>query len=216
MAQAQTTPKRTNCPNCGAKLPEQPLSLCSYCAMPLDLADGANQKESKNTARIQKVPAGKGFEEAMEATPPESAQWMYGWRMAYQGRTLLALALPLLGAAWFWGSGSYFLRVPTFLAYVVIAMGITKILKGGGLQSSATEAKLLKRHAMILDRRSETTLRGWGGDTRYFFELEFEDGGVGEFGMHGRGTGEEPFPSGMFGVAYTRGEELLDFKQVRV
>ena len=29
----------THCPNCGLALPEQPLSLCAYCAMPIGLED---------------------------------------------------------------------------------------------------------------------------------------------------------------------------------
>ena len=216
MAQAQPTQKRTHCPNCGAKLPEQPLSLCSYCAMPLDLAGGADKLETKNSPRILKVREGKGFEEALAADPPESASWVHGWRTSYQGKTLLVLSLPAFGSSLLWGSGMIALRFGTLLGLALAAMGVSKLVKGKQLREEAVKLKLLKRPALILDRRSETTLRGWGGSTRYFFQLEFEDGGVAEFGMDGRGTGEEPFPSGIFGVAYTRGEELLDFTQVRV
>ncbi len=216
MAQATSPPKRTNCPNCGAKLPEQPLSLCSYCAMPLDLADGVESQESKNTARIQKIPGGKGYEEAMAADPPESGTWFRGWRMTYQGKTLLILAGLALVLGLVLGNGTIALRPPMLLGYVLLIVGILKIVKGGAMCREAVQGKLLKRPALILDRRSDTTVRGWGGDTRYFFTIEFEDGGIAEFGMDGRGTSEEPFPNGMFGIAYTRGTELLEFKQIRV
>jgi hypothetical protein len=184
--------------------------------MPLDLADGASERESKNTARIRKVAEGKGYEEALAATPPESPLWMRGWRMAYQGKSALILAIPAFVMGLAWGNGPIGLRLGSVLAYALAAFGVVRILIGSKLRTRATQAGLLKRSAYIQDRRSETTLRGWGGETRYYFLLEFEDGGIAEFGMDGRGTGEEPYPSGIFGVAYTRGQELLDFQQIRV
>ena len=88
-----------------------------------------------------------------------------------------------------------------------------------GIETSKREAvalPLLKRAGLILDRRSETLLRGWTGSTMYYFKIEFEDGVVGEFAYAGRGAHEDPYVNNLPGVAYTRGPTLLHFKHVRV
>lgn len=213
MVQAEEVQKRTKCPNCGAKLPEQPLSLCSYCAMPLDLAEGAGKRETKHTARIQKISQHDDYAEAMELTPPESHRWQQGWRMVYRGRVLAVVGLLALGVDRIVGSGTLAMAI---LAALVILAGVWQVVRGKQLQAQETRLPVLKRPALITDRRSDTTLRGWGGETKYHFTIEFEDGGVGEFGMQGKGVNEEPYTTNLPGVAYTRGETLLHFKHIRV
>jgi hypothetical protein len=50
----------------------------------------------------------------------------------------------------------------------------------------------------------------------YFFQLEFADGGSGEFRYPGRGVNHDLLVSGNTGVAFTRGELLVDFLPIRV
>ena len=216
MPPASTVEKRTHCPNCGVKLPEQPLSLCAYCAMPIDLAGGSERKETQNTARIQKVEAHDGYGEAQAFEPPESGEWQRGWRLGYRGRVLIALGLLALIPNVLLGSGSYLARPWTWLTVVLLGLGVSCLLRGGALRAAEVAKPLLKRAALITDRRSDTTIRGWGGATRYFFTIEFADGNVAEFDMSGRGVNEEPYATNLPGVAYTRGERLLFFKHIRV
>ena len=45
---ATTAPKRTTCPQCGSKLPDIPVSLCPYCASPLETEEDRKRLESVN------------------------------------------------------------------------------------------------------------------------------------------------------------------------
>ena len=87
---------------------------------------------------------------------------------------------------------------------------------GVAMQAEAVERPLLKRPGLIVDRRSDTSIRGWNGFTTYYFTIEFEDGGAGEFRFPGLGAQEDPYPTNLPGVAYTRGTELLHFRHIRV
>ena len=214
MAQATTEAKPTNCPNCGMRLPEQPLSLCAYCAMPLGMATDEKGKETKNTARIQKVEAHDGFAPALEADPPESAEWLLGWRTSYRGRVWTFLGVVLLVANFLLGWGA---QDPLALgAYVWLIAGMWQMVKGRALQKNELSMPVLKRAALITDRRSDTSISGWGGSTRYYFKIEFADGNEAEFEMSGRGVNEGPYTTNLPGVAYTRGPKLLSFKHIRV
>jgi hypothetical protein len=99
---------------------------------------------------------------------------------------------------------------------IVLILGIWAFIQGRNSMQRAHRFPLLKRPALILDRRSETRIRGWSGDTTYFFKLEFEDGAQGEFNFPGLGPQEDPYATNLPGVAYTRGQELLHFRHVRV
>ena len=94
--------------------------------------------------------------------------------------------------------------------------GAVWIYRGRARKREAVALPLLKRAGLILDRRSETVLRGWTGSTTYYFKIEFEDGVVGEFAYEGRGAQEDPYVNNLPGVAYTRGPTLLHFRHVRV
>lgn len=213
MVQAAEAQKR--CPNCNAKLPEQPLSLCSYCAMPLDLAEGAEKRESKHTARILKVREHEKFAAAETFQPPESYLWQQGWRLGYTGKVLIGLGVASLALGALLG-GFAPLGIWSLLGYALVILGAVSIVRGRKFQAEETKLPILRRPALIVDRRSDTTIRGWGGETQYFFEIEFEDGGVGEFGMQGKGVNEEPYTTNLPGVAYTRGTTLLHFQHIRV
>ena len=87
---------------------------------------------------------------------------------------------------------------------------------GRAMRKDAVALPLLRRAGLIVDRRSETEIRGWGGRTTYYFKVEFEEGIVGEFRYPGLGAQEDPYATNLPGVAYTRGTELLHFRHIRV
>jgi hypothetical protein len=226
-----TTTQRTHSPNCGAKLPEQPLSLCAYCAMPLELADmGVEQgkaSESPNAPKLAKLLEQDALPEALEWTPPEGSSFQAGIRAKSRAVTLLpaGVVLLILGRLIHGGSdgGTSDSGGPGFASIFLTALGvlltlggITLWLRGSSACKRALSMPLLRRPAYIRDRRSETQVVGWGGRTTYYFELEFEGGQVAEFSHEGRGPSEDPYVNGMTGVAYTRGTELLHFRQVRI
>ena len=66
----------------------------------------------------------------------------------------------------------------------------------------------------LLDRRSETSVRGGVGSTTYVFKIRFEDGSEGEFTHVGRGSMYDPPANGAAGVAYTRGPRMLEFRRI--
>jgi len=65
-------------PNCGAKLHRPDLSLCAYCAMPLDIASGPPKVDDETIARPQahararQLPGGDGVRAARSARREES------------------------------------------------------------------------------------------------------------------------------------------------
>ena len=208
--------KRETCPTCGASLPDVPVSLCPYCASPLETREDREQKASIHAARIGKIAGHADYAAALEWTPPESRDWARGKRKAWWGLRLgvSGVALAVLGAV---TSGGAVLTSPLFwLGLGVTAWGVSWSIKGRQMQAAAVAQPVLKRPALILDRRSETAIRGWTGDTTYFFRIEFEDGIQGEFAYPGLGAQDEPYANNLPGVAYTRGPVLLHFRHIRV
>ncbi len=214
----ETATKRTHCPNCGARLPEQPLSICSYCAMPLDLAaDKPGTAQSPNAGKILKIAEQEGFAAAMQKKPHEGPAYQEGRRRAKRGRLLLVTGLLVALLGGFLSDWTSLLSRPLFVAGgLAVIVGLSWSFRGARAMRMATGQALLRRPALILDRRSDTALEGWWGYTVYFFELEFADGSKGEFAYPGRGASEDLYVNGMTGVAYTRGGELLEFEHVRV
>ena len=211
--------RKTNCPTCGAKLPDVPVSLCPYCASPLETASDREAQRSVHAARIGRVREHATFDAAMAFEPSNSADWWNARRRAWWGSRGLGVGLSLVGiGAWLnRADGASLLLNPwSLLGAALAGFGLFQWSKGKQGMSSALEHKLLKRPAIVLDRRSETAIHGWSGQTDYYFLLEFEDGVQGEFRRPGRGAQEDPYATNLPGVAYTRGTELLHFQHVRV
>ena len=164
------------CPQCGSKLPDIPVSLCPYCASPLETAAAGGLM-----SLVGAFLAGSGGDEGIGAG-----------LMALGPILLILIGVGLLGLALWLRS------------------------KGKTQQEAAVARPLLKRAALIVDRRSETEISGWTGRTTYYFTVEFEDGGVGEFRFPGLGAQEDPYATNLPGVAYTRGADLLLFRHIRV
>lgn len=217
-ATASPTKALTHCPHCGSKLPDIPVSLCPYCASPLETAADRKRLESVNAARIERVTQHADFEAACEATPPESTTFHEGARRAWWSLPLIGLGVlfaltvvPPFGRGFDLG-GFVLLVLGAASAGAGIHLGRT----GRAMRKDAVALPLLRRAGLIVDRRSETEIRGWGGRTTYYFKVEFEEGIVGEFRFPGLGAQEDPYATNLPGVAYTRGTELLHFRHIRV
>ena len=216
MSDSSQTQRPTHCPSCGVKLPDIPISLCAYCAMPVVIA---GQKDtdgvSPNAGRIGKIAGHKNYEEVQGHHAQEIPEFFTGGRFAWHGRNFVILDLALVGLGFLTSSSTYLLPWSAF-AIVSVLVGVGMIVKGMGMRTRSVADPIAKRSGMIVDRRSETEVCGWNGSTSYFFTIEFEDGAVGEYSYAGRGATEDPYPNGMTGIAFLRGTSLLEFKQIRV
>lgn len=205
---------RTHCPTCGAKITRPDLSICAYCTTPLGLGSAA--KESANQKRLAAMKEHELFAASFAWDPPESLQHERGANWRRRG-TLAAVLGGLLTTWVFVGPGLNPPGIVTLIgALVLLGLGLFGIVKGSALCKAETERPLLKRCAIVTDRRSETAITGWGGRTVYFFALELEDGSEGEFNHEGRGAQYQPLVPGNTGIAFTRGDRLLAFKPIRV
>lgn len=213
-----TLSKQTHCPNCGVKLPDQPLSLCAYCAMPLglDKAAVAGAGPSPNAGRIARVEQHADYAAAMAWDPPEGYTYWQGARRVFHAKSLAVVAVAALLLAALTGESTFLLRPAAVLGLLAAVASAFLWISGRRLEERATALPLLKRAGMITDRRSDTRLKGWTGSTTYHFTVEFAEGVVGEFSFPGRGSQEEPYVTNLPGVAYTRGTELMAFKHIRV
>src|SRR4051794_36353829 len=63
-------PVRTHCPNCGARLARQDLSLCAYCATPLQL-DAKPAVDDETVRRLQRLREHAAWPQASALTPSE-------------------------------------------------------------------------------------------------------------------------------------------------
>ncbi len=198
------------------KLPDIPISLCAYCAMPVILGQQADASGvSPNAGRIAKIKDHKTFEDVERHLAQETPAYFTGGRFSWHGRNfvLLGFVLVAIGAM---ASESTLLLPWSAFALVCVALGAFMILKGMGMRAKSVADPITKRPGMIVDRRSETKVEGWYGSTDYYFTIEFEDGAIGEYSFSGRGATEDPYPKGLTGLAFLRGTNLLEFKQVRV
>jgi hypothetical protein len=123
------------------------------------------------------------------------------------------LALGCCAGAAFMEQGGYIGRWPVLVAVVLIAIAIFLLAGAVTIRGNARNAPMLRRPARVLDRKSRTALSDEVGATTYFFQLRFADGSEGEFRLAGRGTMYEPPTVGASGLAYTRGDTLLEFKR---
>lgn len=206
------------CPNCDSKLPDTPVSICPYCVYPLgtEKAKTASGAESPNRARILRIAEQEKYPAAQEIQPPENQEFQRGGIAIFWGKTCLYLSPIVIGLGWILGAPSPLTHWITWLGFVDLLLGAGLILRGTAARKRAVALPMLMRPALILDRRSDTQIKGWGGFTVYYFELEFEDGTRAEFRYPGRGSSAEPYVNNLPGLAFTRGEDLLLFKHIRV
>jgi hypothetical protein len=210
-----TKPKqRTHCSVCGQKVVRQDMPYCIYCGNHFEMMEGgsAERKSTKNMLRLSKMPEHPEYADAIAATPPEDPE-TDGWRRKTKaGAISAALGVVLVGAALTLGWSVLW----TVLGVLFVAGGGWLAVAHAGLLKKRLALPMMARAAVVTDRRSETELRFNTGITTYFFTLEFDDGNEAEFRYPGRGAHTEPLSKGVTGVAYTRGDYLISFRQVRV
>jgi hypothetical protein len=204
-------PAKTHCPNCGAKLHRPDLSLCAYCAMPLDIAGGATKVDDETIARLKRMREHAMFPAAMAFTPRDPRVEKKASRLLAWGSVALVLAV-LAGAWWttmrLSGSSG---TVAGIVAGVLLAVSIVLLVLPGSMRRASDARALLRRPAIVVVRRSEMSDKG---ETSYWFTLRFDDGSEGEFRRPGLGTMYEPMANGYSGIAYTIGAELVDFRRL--
>jgi len=211
-------PTPTTCPTCGVKITLTHLSLCAYCGSPLAITSGERPPVDRTTMRrLAKMTEHADYAEAMTWDPPETL----GVQAVIARRTPADVALVLgglfaLGGLWsVLSAGNAPLGWTALgLGAVAMAWGIATRLSVSRVVVEAGSAPLMRRPAIVADRRSETDVES--GSTLYFFQLQFDDGSEAEFRFPGRGASYEPLVKGNTGLAYTRRQDLLAFRGIRV
>jgi len=203
----------TRCPTCGVKLHRTDLSLCAYCASPLRSGADSAPPDDETQRLFAKIEAHPSYAAAMSWTPIEAEVEARARRLALLGWLTVAIALALCIGAAFMDRGGYIGRWPVLAAVVVIAISIFLLAGAVTVRGNARLQPILRRPARVLDRHSRTELSGRTGATVYTFRMRFADGSEGEFRFRGRGTLYEPPTVGATGLAYTRGETLVEFKR---
>lgn len=215
-----TTTATPTCPACGAKITRPELSLCSYCASPLGLDKDLDSEPTKTMQRLARMEEHKDFTPALAWDPPEeledprirplraNASVLFLSACVVAGFTALRWVLP-------GGPDSFVVPVLGLIAAGTMSFSLYRRWTAQRLLAAAREFPLLKRPCLVRDRGSVMGDRGLGSTT-YLFDLEFGDGTQGDFGYPGRGASHDPMTRGSTGIAYTRRDRLLAFKQIRV
>lgn len=207
-------PARTHCPNCGAKLHRQDLSLCAYCATPLTLGGKVEIAGDEVAQRLTRLREHKDFASSMRWTPRDPEIELRVERLRSRAWLLFILSVAILGASTLISKS---LAEPNALTFVGGAgvLGSLAMFAWAALERRRSlSLPLLRRPSLVVNRRSITAEKAGPGATVYFFTLHFDDASEGEFRWPGQGTMYEPMPNGTTGVAYTRGERLIEFKKL--
>lgn len=211
------TPPRTHCPTCGAKLARQDMSNCPYCSTPFALVEqkATQAGPSPFQERLARMAEKDEYREGLTWDPPESEDWYRERRRGRGGSLLVVIGSAALGQG-FRASAEWFTRPSFWIGALAVTVGLFLALRSSRRRAALTRLPLLRRAAIIHDRRSTTEMKGSRGETVYWFTIEFADGSSGEFRFPGRGPSFDLFTNGVTGLAYTRGAELLAFKRIRV
>jgi hypothetical protein len=215
---ATEAPTRTHCPNCGAKLKRPDLSLCAYCAMPLNMGGKSDAPRDETLQRLQRMREHANFP-AAQAYSPLDPRWEARVTLIRNRGGLVAVvgllvALVVFGAQ-FVGQGIRWESVWTWVGPAVFAIGALVVMAAKLFAGGQDRRALLVRPAIVMERRSEISQKGmYGAQTMYFFTLRFDDGSEGEFRWPGQGLSNEPMVNGQVGVAYTRGEDLVSYRKL--
>jgi hypothetical protein len=203
----------TVCPECGAKIPKAGMSLCPYCASPLQKSPGLEQDRNPIVKRLLGLEEKPEFKEALQETPPWTPEYAQARNQLGQGRVFLIIGLILLGTSMTVAEGLLGLTLRTG-GTALSALGAIWLILGLSTSRRLDKQRIIARSAYLVQRRSDTAL-AQSGKVTYYFTITFGDGSEGEFSYAGRGVNEELYSNGMTGVAFTRGQELLHMTRVR-
>jgi hypothetical protein len=206
-----TTAPKTHCPNCGAKLHRPDLSLCAYCAMPLDIASGKPVVDDETIQRLKRMREHQYFGLAMAFTPRDPRVEKKAARLLVWGSVALVVGVLAGLVALAMRVSEVSVVVPGSIAAVLLVTSVVLLVLPGWMRRRSDALPLLRRPAIVVVRRSEMS---GDGATSYWFTLRFDDGSEGEFRRPGLGTMYEPMANGYAGIAYTRGAELIDYRKL--
>lgn len=207
-------PAKAKCPNCGAVLHRPDLSLCAYCAMPLNIGS-SRVVDDETISRLKRMREHANFPAAMAFTPRDPRVEKKAARLLTYGSIAVVVAA-LAGITWLVAFGTGHGTATWALAFggvatVALLAAIVLLVVPAAMRKTSDAQALMKRPALVVLRRSEM---GLDGDTNYYFTLRFDDGSEGEFHRPGLGTMYEPMANGYSGIAYTRGADLVDFRRL--
>jgi hypothetical protein len=216
-----TAAKPSQCPSCGARITRPELSLCAYCATPLSIGGPARSADEATLKRLGRMSEHKDHAEAMSWEPDARDDAPGAVRRRRRGQILAALGLVSLAAVVAARASSADLAgvlrsIPAWIGLALLVLGLLELSRAAALLRRVRAQPLLKRPAIVMDRRSVTTPTPSGSQTVYFYSLVFEDGSAGEFSFLGRGVHYEVPAAGATGLACTRGARLLEFLRLRV
>jgi hypothetical protein len=217
------TLQKPRCPTCGAQILRPHLSLCSYCGTPLGLVGAAAAEPSAALQRLAKMRTEAEYAAAMASPAPEGEEERQARKMRSRAGALAGLALMFLvlgfsseGASRRLGSAPPWLTLPNMAAALFALASARAAIRARNLSARVAGLPVMRRAALVTSRRSETGFERGRARTVYFFTLELEDGSAGEFRWPGMGTAYEPLVTGNTGVAFTRRDQLLGFRAIRV
>ncbi len=211
MTPANAAPQK--CPNCGAAAARVDARYCEYCgrALPAPAAPPAPASPFGDVAaRFRALDAHPDLPRLLAENPsaPELAS----------ERLMTIVSLLVFGAVGLFVSIGFFAVCPPLglLPVAMIVIGAYALLRHVAKTSAASRAPLERRAALVVDERTKITGGGehTSARTHYFATLQFTDGSRREFdvfdGLAGRIT------PGDVGVAYSKGEYLIEFGRVSV
>jgi hypothetical protein len=208
-----TAAPRTHCPNCGAALKRPDLSLCAYCATPLQLGGKVEGPRDETIARLKRLREKPEFE-TLAKWEPQDQEYLAKARHL-RGLAAIWFTLTIVGGLVAWArAGSSGAAIWYALTAVWLVVTILHLARAAKIQRTGTDRPMLRRPAIVVERRSETAAELSENPTVYFFSLRFDDGSEGEFRWPGQGTLYEPLTNGMTGIAFTRGERLVEFRRL--
>lgn len=201
---------QARCPTCGAKLARTNLSLCAYCGSPLAIGAKPAPPDDEVTRRLVRLRQHAEFQAKLDWNPADLEAEKRNKLLALAGSvdTAAGAVLIVVGLV----RGGEFPNLWLIIGGASLVSGIAVLAVAKALRTRARMQPMLKRPALVKDRRSETDIQS--GGTTYYFTLRFDDGSEGEFRFQGRGTQYEPMSNGAAGIAYSRGERLLDFHRI--
>lgn len=210
-------PPKTHCPTCGAKLHRSDLSMCAYCAAPLQLGGRIEHATDETAKRLLRLREHAAFAAATQWTPRDAEVEAHTRRRRRIGLAFVALGLTVAAAAAIRlavGDERLVLQLAAVAGSFTAIAGAILMLRAASERARSRSLPLLRRPALAVSRRSLTTEQRGASATTYYFLLHFDDGSEGEFRWPGQGTMYEPMPNGTTGIAYTRGDRLLDFRKL--
>jgi hypothetical protein len=179
--------------------------------MPLDIASKPAPIDDETIQRLKRMREHKSFAAAMEFRPRAYEVEKQAARLLSIAALLAVVALVCAVLA-VWRASSAGWANPWTYAAAVFALAMVVCLALPSILRQRDVARpVLRRPALVVVRRSEMDLQG---GTTYFFTLRFDDGAEGEFRWPGHGTSHEPMSNGYSGIAYTRGDQLVDFRRL--